>query len=130
LPDVEELGDDPAAVRRDEGTAYSPRGAAARPRLAAVRRWAARVDFPNALDQIPLLPATATGEQRSAFYGLGHLAIDCRATRYGRAKMFTFYTKTSREKTFHETASKAVFGQPWPTVQRQCMTTIRSTIRA
>jgi hypothetical protein len=113
-----------------EYLAHSPRGAAASPRLAAVRRWANRADFPTALDQIPLLPATATGEQRSAFYGLGHLAIDCLATRYGRAKMFAFYTKTSRDKTFDETASEAVFGQPWPTVQRQCMTAIRNTVRA
>jgi hypothetical protein len=114
-----------------EYIAHAPRPATASDTMGPVRRWARRADFPRTtLANLPQLPASATGERRAAYYGLGHLLADCLARRYGQAKLFHFYTRTVREKMFDEPASRAAFGRPWRTVERRCLTDIRTATNA
>ncbi|MEV4637969.1 hypothetical protein AB0J80_11505 [Actinoplanes sp. NPDC049548] len=71
------------------------------------------------------LNADARTEEGDAFYGLGHFAADCIATKYGQRALFTFVRLYLREDRDLDPASREAFGRPFKTVDSSCVAWIR-----
>lgn len=71
------------------------------------------------------LDADARSEDGDAFYGLGHFAADCIATKYGQRALFTFVRLYLREDRDLDPASQEALGRPFKTVDRSCVAWIR-----
>lgn len=56
------------------------------------------------------------------FYGLGHFAVECLATKYGEAKAMNFVRLKLREDDDLDEASRTAFGAPFKTVDKACVT--------
>jgi hypothetical protein len=56
------------------------------------------------------------------FYGLGHFAVECLATKYGEAKAMNFVRLKLREDDDLDEAAQTAFGVPFKTVDKGCVT--------
>jgi hypothetical protein len=56
------------------------------------------------------------------FYGLGHFAVECLATKYGEAKAMNFVRLKLREDDDLDEAAQTAFGTPFKTVDKGCVT--------
>jgi hypothetical protein len=56
------------------------------------------------------------------FYGLGHFAVECLATKYGEARTMNFVRLKLRVQEDIDDASRIAFGAPFKTVDKGCMT--------
>lgn len=71
------------------------------------------------------LQTDARLEEGDAFYGFGHFAADCLATKYGQAELFTFVRLYLREDVDLDPASRQAFGAGFTTVDKTCMRWIK-----
>jgi hypothetical protein len=104
---------------------WSPRPATASWRRQSVR---AAMDGSHPAKSIAVKPlANNAGAQAGdVFYGLGHFAVDCMATKYGQHALFDFVKLTLREGFGYEQASQEAYGQPFDKVDKGCVRWIRS----
>jgi hypothetical protein len=65
----------------------------------------------------------------SAAYGIGYLTIRHLASKYGTAKMLEFWGSVERNGQTPDQAARRVLGAPWKTVNADCASYIRHTLR-
>jgi hypothetical protein len=73
------------------------------------------------------LARNASAEAGDAFYGMGHFAVDCMATKFGQRKLFTFIELTLREGYGLAQASQEAYAEPFSTVDKGCVSWIKAT---
>ncbi|MEU4238217.1 hypothetical protein [Actinoplanes sp. NPDC026619] len=76
------------------------------------------------------LPAPAdgaSGSQMDAFYGLSHFAMSCLASKYGERALFDFVRYRMQNGFEYDDASRRAFHQPFTTVDKACVSWIRTT---
>jgi hypothetical protein len=105
---------------------WSPRPATASWRRQSVHAVMHGAHPPTTIDAKPLA-RNASAEAGDAFYGLGHFAVDCMATKFGQRKMFDFIKLTLREGYGLDQASEEAYGKPFKTVDKSCVSWIRAT---
>jgi hypothetical protein len=104
---------------------WSPRPATASWRRQSVRA-AMHGSHPATSIAAKPLANNAGAQAGDAFYGLGHFAADCMATKYGQHALFDFVKFTLREGYGYEQASQEAYGQPFNKVDKDCVRWIRS----
>lgn len=104
---------------------WSPEPATASWRRQSVRAVMHSAHPPTTLAAKPLAD-NAGAQAGDAFYGLGHFAVDCLATKYGQRKLFDFVKYTLREGYGYDQASQEAFGKPFSTVDKGCVSWIKS----
>jgi hypothetical protein len=62
----------------------------------------------------------------NAAYAIGYLTLRHLADRYGETAMLAFYAAVERDLRNPATAAPTTLGQPWPAVEQDCATYIRS----
>ncbi len=72
--------------------------------------------------------AKASDRTVDTFYALGHFAADCMAERYGERRLFAFVRSVLRENVSYDQAARAAFGTSFATVDKGCLTWIRSQL--
>jgi hypothetical protein len=74
------------------------------------------------------LAGDASPAASDAFYGLGHFAADCLASKYGESALFDFVRLYLREERDLDPASREAFGKPFATVDKSCVAWIRDRV--
>ncbi|GAA4944280.1 hypothetical protein [Actinoplanes utahensis] len=64
----------------------------------------------------------------AALYATGHFAAGCMAAKYGEPKMLDFADRVLQYGEELDSASRAVFGKPFPAVDKECVAWIKSKI--
>jgi hypothetical protein len=100
-------------------------GWAPKPASASWRRSSVRAAFRGPKRPAGIV-AKAPGPKASnraveAFYGLGHLAADCMARRYGERRLFDFVRLTLRQDSTYDHAARKAFGRPFAVVDKACI---------
>ncbi|MFI7602856.1 hypothetical protein [Actinoplanes sp. NPDC049681] len=103
---------------------WYPQPATASWRRQAVREAVHGSRRPTSIAMKSLGP-DARSQEGDAFYGLGHFAADCIATKYGQRALFTFVRLYLREDRDLDPASQEAFGRPFKSVDRTCVAWIR-----
>ncbi len=102
------------------------------PARASWNRYGARAAFrdgkpPKTIAAAPF-GAKASDRTVGSFYAMGHFAADCMADRYGERRLFTFVRMVLREEQTYDKAARAAFGKSFATVDKGCLTWIRSQV--
>jgi hypothetical protein len=97
---------------------------AAQPRTAGSTYSRIAVRRPTSLVHRPLRDGAGRPEV-SAFYALGHYAVECLATKFGEPRAMEFVRLRLRLGNSLDTAARSVFGTPFATVDRTCVDWIR-----
>ncbi|AGL13836.1 hypothetical protein [Actinoplanes sp. N902-109] len=106
---------------------WYPQSATASWRRESVRDLLTGSKAPKSI-AVGALQSDARLEEGDAFYGLGHFAADCMAKNYGQRALFTFVRLYLREEKDLDPASREAFGQPFKTVDRDCLAWIRDRV--
>ncbi|MDQ7906714.1 hypothetical protein RB614_19545 [Phytohabitans sp. ZYX-F-186] len=70
--------------------------------------------------------ARATDWQVSAAYGIGYLAVRHLVDRFGEQAMLAFFKAVVHERKSPDEASPLVFGEPWQSLQDDCVSYVRT----
>ncbi|BCY13068.1 hypothetical protein L3i22_081560 [Actinoplanes sp. L3-i22] len=105
---------------------HYPRHAAQSPRKAAVRQLVGSSAAPRGIE-VPSLDWDDP-KKINAYYGYGHFAVDCLATKYGEQKMVAFVSAMARDGKSDDEASASAFGTPFAEVDKACLGWIRSQL--
>jgi hypothetical protein len=105
---------------------HYPQRASASSRMPAVRQLVNSSGGPRSLEVSSL--DWDEPKKTSAYYGFGHLAVDCLARKFGEPKMITFVSVMAREFRSSDEASKRAFGKPFDQVDKVCMSWIRGQV--
>lgn len=76
---------------------------------------------PRSIVESPL-KNDASDRAVARFYGLGHFAVECLATKYGEAKTMNFVRLKLRVQEDIDDSSRIAFGAPFKTVDKGCVT--------
>jgi hypothetical protein len=76
---------------------------------------------PRSIVETPL-KNDASDTAVARFYGLGHFAVECLATKYGEARTMNFVRLKLREGYDLDGSSQQAFGTPFKTVDKGCVT--------
>jgi hypothetical protein len=100
-------------------------GWAPKPASASWRRAGVRAAFRGSRRPATIV-AKAPGAKAddlavAAFYGQGHYAVDCMASRYGERKLFAFVRLALRQDVTYDQASRKAFGKPFRAVDKACI---------
>jgi hypothetical protein len=76
---------------------------------------------PRSIVESPL-KNDASDHAVARFYGLGHFAVECLATKYGEAAMMNFVRLKLRAQKDIDDSSRTAFGTPFKTVDKGCIT--------
>jgi hypothetical protein len=76
---------------------------------------------PKSMVESPLKD-DASDRTVARFYGLGHFAVDCLASKYGEARTMNFVRLKLREQYDFDDASRTAFGVSFKTVDKGCIT--------
>ena len=104
---------------------WSPSPATASWRRQSVREAVHGAHPPKSIATKPLAD-NAGARAGDTFYGLGHFAVDCMATKFGQRKMFEFVKLTLREGYGYEQASQEAYGKPFSSVDKACVSWIKA----
>jgi hypothetical protein len=105
---------------------WSPVPATKSLRMPSVRSWL-RSRKLTTIDQ-PAPPDDASQVRVDGFYGLAHLATYCMAQKYGEKALFDFVRFELQNGIGFDNASKQAFGKPFATVDKACVSWIRSQV--
>jgi hypothetical protein len=107
-------------------------GWAPKPASASWRRSSVQVAFRGSRRPATIVgkpPTAKTSDVAvNALYGIGHLAAQCMAERYGERKLFAFVRLALRENQGYDQASRAAFGKPFRTVDKACLAWIKKQL--
>lgn len=109
-----------------EWIGWAPKPATDSWRRAGVRSAMRKAKRPTTI-AAPALRRNAGNRAGDRFYGLAHFAVDCMAQRYGERRLFEFVRLTLRRNLTNDKASRAAYGVPFATVDKQCLSWIRKT---
>jgi hypothetical protein len=104
---------------------WSPQPATASWRRLSVRAAMHGSHPPTTIAAKPLAD-NAGAQAGDAFYGLGHFAADCMATKYGQRKLFDFVKYTLRDGYGYEQAAQEAYGKSFSSVDKGCVSWIKS----
>ncbi|MEU4419450.1 hypothetical protein AB0F81_02420 [Actinoplanes sp. NPDC024001] len=76
----------------------------------------------------PPLTSDADDLTVAALYAMGHYASGCIASKYGEPKLMKFADLVLRKGSKPDAASRAVFGKPFPAVDKACLSWIKSRV--
>ncbi|BCJ40957.1 hypothetical protein GCM10010168_47440 [Actinoplanes ianthinogenes] len=103
-----------------------PQRATASPRMPAVRQLVTGSGGPRSIEVSSL--DWDDPKKTAAYYGFGHLAVDCLARKFGEPKMIAFVSVLARQGRSADEASERAFGKPFDQVDKTCMSWIRAQL--
>jgi hypothetical protein len=104
---------------------WSPAAATASWRRPSVRTAVHGSRRPSSI-ALPAPDDDASLPALDAFYGLGHFAMSCLASRYGERALFDFVRNRLQNGFEYDDAARRAFHKPFATVDKDCVAWIRA----